>query len=234
MLDTLREVLARTLQHLQFIMDSYVPPLLAGAAILIVAYVIAACARWLVNRIFKGTTVDRFLSQSGISTMIDRSGRLRARRVASGAVFWIIFGIGLMTALSAFNTAITSRIVDSIVFLFPKVVTAGIILLGGVWLAQYMARSTLVWAVNEGIPAARRWAAAVRIVIVFVAVVVAADYLDFARSVFLAAFILLVGGLVLAAGLALGLGARDAVRRQLEGERDHVEDPLERSIRSHL
>lgn len=234
MLDTLREVLARTLQHLQFIMDAYVPPLLAGAAILIVAYVIASCARWLINRIFKGTAVDRFLSQSGISTMIDRSGRLRARRVASGAVFWIIFGIGLLTALSAFNTVITSRIVDSMVFLFPKIVTAGAILLGGVWLAQYMARSTLVWAVNEGIPAARRWAAAVRIVIVFVAVVVAADHLDFARSVFLAAFIILVGGLVLAAGLALGLGARDAVRRQLEREHGHVDDPLERSIRSHL
>jgi Mechanosensitive ion channel, conserved TM helix len=234
MLETLQRILEQALQQLTYVLQAFVPPLLAGAAVLLVFYVVAAFGRWLINRIFKGTAVDRFLSQSGISTMIDRSGRLRARRVASAAVFWIIFGIGLLTALSAFNTAITTRMVDSLVSLFPKLVTAGAILLGGVWLAQYFARTLLVWAVNESVPAARYWAAAVRIVIIFAAVVVAADHLDFARSVFLAAFILLVGALALAAALAVGLGARDAVRRQLSEDRQRDDYALERSLQDHL
>jgi hypothetical protein len=59
-----------------------------------------------------------------------------------------------------------------------------------------------------------------------VAVVIAADMLDFARSVFLAAFIIGVGGTTLAASLAFGLGGRDAAGRLLlprERERDTEE-----------
>jgi len=59
------------------------------------------------------------------------------------------------------------------------------------------------------------------------------EHLDFARSVFLAAFIILVGGAVLAVSLAIGLN-RGAVPRFLEDRRSHAEAPDERSLWSHL
>jgi hypothetical protein len=233
MIETLREILEGALHHLTLTMTTYLPPLLAGLTILLVSYALAVVVRWMLVRLFKGITFDRFLRQTGITAMIDRSGRMRATRLVAGAAFWIILGIGFLTALSAFNTQLTSRMIESMVFMLPKLVTAAVILLAGVWLAQYLGRSALVWAVNEGIPSARRLAVAVRMVIVFVAVVVAADHLDFARSVFLAAFVLLVGGAVLAASLALGLGGRDAVRRHFERSERAEEEP-ERSLWNHL
>jgi len=232
MLDTLRQILERSLAYLTGGLETYAPPLIVGTAILLVSWALAAIVRWSVNRLFKGIAVDRFLSQSGLATMLDRSGRLRARRIAAATAFWIILGMGALTALSALNTALTTRMVDGLVVLLPRLVAAGLIVLGGVWLAQYLSRSALIWASNDGIPGARRWAAGVRIVIVFTAVVVAADYLDFARSVFLAAFVMLVAGAVLAAAIAVGSAARDAVRRQLE--REAPGDPFERSLRDHL
>jgi hypothetical protein len=69
---------------------------------------------------------------------------------------------------------------------------------------------------------------------VFVAVVVAADQLNFARNVFLAAFVLLMGGVVLAASLALGLGSREIVRHYFQETSRSSEDSLERSLRDHL
>jgi hypothetical protein len=113
---------------------------------------------------------------------------------------------------------------------------AGAIILVGIWLGQYLGRSTVVWAVNEGLPQPRRLAAAVRVVIMFVAVVVAAYQLDFARSVFLAAFILLLGGAVLAASLAAGIGAGDRFRRYLSDRQERQEPSMERerSLWSHL
>jgi hypothetical protein len=109
-----------------------------------------------------------------------------------------------------------------------------VILLGGVWLGQYLGRSMLVWAVNENIPGARRLAVLVRIVVMFVAVVVAADQLDFARSVFLAAFIILVGGGVLTASLAIGLSG-SGLRRFLGTQKEEtVQDSSERSLWNHL
>jgi len=67
----------------------------------------------------------------------------------------------------------------------------------------------------------------------FVAVVVAADQLDFARSVFLAAFIILVGGGVLTASLAIGLSG--VGRRLLQVQKEQQgEDTRERSLWNHL
>jgi hypothetical protein len=110
-------------------------------------------------------------------------------------------------------------------------VTAAVILLIGLWLGQYLGRSMLVWSCNEGVPYPRRLAAGVRIFVVFIAVVVAADHLDFARSVFLAAFLILVGGAVLAGAIAAGLGAHTAIRRRLEAQ---PEVEHEKSLWNHL
>lgn len=235
MINTLRQIIEQAIEHLSIGLQAYLPLLLAGITILLVAYVVANFVRWLLTRIIRGVTFDRFLHQSGISSMFDRTGHLRATKLVAGTAYWIILGIGVLTALSAFNTLITTRMVETAVFLFPKLVTAGLILLAGAWLAQYLGRSVLVWGVNEGFPFSRKLAAATRIVIMFVAVVVAADHLDFARSVFLAAFVILVGGAVLASSLAFGLGARSWVQRTLqESAPKQGEEQAERSVWHHL
>jgi hypothetical protein len=234
MIATIQQVLELALARLSHTFTTFVPSLLAGLTILLVSFVIARLVRWLLNRLFKGIEVDRFLYRSGISTIFDPSGHLRAARIVSAGAYWIVLGAGMLTALSAFDTGLTTKIVETVVFLFPKLVTAGAILLAGVWLAQYLSRGALVWASNEGIPSCRRLAAAVRVVVVFVAVVVAADHLEFARSVFLAAFILLVGGATLAASIALGFGARHAAERYFEPRHDGERPEAERPVWHHL
>jgi hypothetical protein len=119
--------------------------------------------------------------------------------------------------------------------LIPRLVAAAAIIVGGLWLGQYLGRSTLVWAVNEDLPAPRRIAVGVRTLVIFAAVVVAADTIDFAASVFLAGFVLILGGLVLAAALAFGLGARDVVKQRLAGKfAEESEEVHERSLWHHL
>ncbi len=234
MIATIQQVLQMALARLSQTVTTFVPALLAGLTILLVAFAIARLVRWLLNHLFKGAGVDRFLYRSGISSIYDPSGRLRATRIVSTGAYWIVLAAGALTALNAFDTTLSTKIVETAVFLFPKLVTAGAILLAGVWLARYLGNGALVWASNEGIPWCRRLAAAVRVVVVFVAVVVAADHLDFARNVFLAAFILLVGGGALAAGIALGLGARGAAERYFELRREGERADEERPVWHHL
>jgi len=234
MIETMRQVLEAVLERLRYQVTAYLPPLLAALIILLGAYLAAIFARWLLNRIFKGTAVDRFLRRSGLAFMIDSSGRLRATRLVAETAYWLILLAGFLTGLSAFNTDLTSQMTQTFVLLLPKLAVAGLILLVGFWLGHYLGRSALVWTVNEGIPHPRRIASAVRLVIMFVAVVAAADYLNFARGVFLAAFIILLGAAALAAALALGLGGREAARRYLEDRRQGEGEPQARSLWTHL
>ncbi len=234
MIETMREVLEAVLERLRYQLTTYLPSLLAALIILAGAYATAVIARWVLNRIFKGIAADRFLRRSGLAFLIDSSGRLRATRLVSQTAYWLILLAGFLTGLSVFNTDLTSQMIQTFVLLLPKLAVAGLILLAGFWLGHYLGRSALVWAVNENIPHPRKIAAAVRVVILFVAVVTAADHLNFARSVFLAAFIILLGGSALAASLALGLAGRDAARRYLEDKTPREEDTHARSLWNHL
>ena len=233
MFETLKQILEGALEHLHHHVTTYLPSLLAALTLVLAAYLTALLVRWVIYRIFKGLTIYKFLRQSGIAFMVDSSGRLRATRLVAETVYWCILLSGVLAGVNVFGTDLTTQIIKSFVFLLPKLVVAGLILLAGAWLGQYLGRSMLVWAVNEGFQSPRRLAAVVRILIMFVAVVVAADQLNFARSVFLAAFIIFVGGAVLAASLTIGL-APGGMQRFLEEKREQAGESGERSLWSHL
>lgn len=230
MIDALKQILEGALARLSSLAMKYLPAVLAAAVILVTAFLLAVLARWLLIRIFKGMRVDRFLRQSGIASVLSRSGQPRTTRLVAAAAYWGILVAGALAALSVFDSQLTTRMVDGVVLLFPKLVVAALILVCGFWLAQFLGRSALVWAFNENLPHPRRLSLAVRVVVLLAAVATAADQLDFGRQVFLAAFILLAGGAALAGGLALGLGGRDVLRRHLSADASREE----RSLWEHL
>ena len=90
------------------------------------------------------------------------------------------------------------------------------ILIVGAVAARFLARSALIGAVNMQIRSARLLSLAVKWLVLLVAVAMALDHLGIGRTVLLLAFAILFGGIVFAAALAVGLGARDAVSRTLE------------------
>jgi len=233
MTETLRKVLEDAMERLHSHVTAHLPALLAAAILMLGAWALAAALRWVIYRIFKGLTIDKFLRQSGLALMIDRSGRLRATRIVAETVYWGMLIGGALLGLSVFNTGLTIQITEGFVHLLPKLLASAAILLAGAWLSQFLGRSMLVWSVNEGLPHPRRLAALVRILIHFVAVVVVADQMNFARGVFLTAFVILIGGAVLCVALTIALGAAGSVRKYLD-ERREAHESGERSLWNHL
>jgi hypothetical protein len=234
MLDILERVLQGAVDRLSFHATTYLPSLLAAVTLILSFYIAAVLARGVRHKIFKGLTIDMFLRQTGVAYMIDSSGRLRASRLVAETAYWSLLLSGLLMGLSVFDTDLTTQMIQGFVFLLPKLLVAGLILLVGMWLSQYLGRGFLVWAVNEDLPTPRRLAAVARVLIMFVAIVVAADHLNFARSVFFAAFIMVVGGAVLTAGIAIAIAAGGNLRRMLDEKRARSEESSERSLWSHL
>ena len=231
----LPEQIARdTMERLSRLMTNHLPGFLAALFILLVAWGIATAAHILLIRIFRGARIDRFLRRSGLASLLPGEGSARATLMAAKGAFWAILTAGSLLALSAFDTRITSPTIEWVLLMVPRFLVGAAILLAGVWISRYLGRGALVWAFNEGVPYPRRIGQAVRVVVIFVAVVVAADFLNFARNVFLASFVLIVGGGMLAGALALGLGGRKAVERYLAGKEPEIPDKLEEAGWKHL
>ncbi|MGB9609941.1 MAG: mechanosensitive ion channel family protein [Bryobacteraceae bacterium] len=233
MIETFRQVLEQSVARLSAQATTFLPSLFVAIVVFGVAWVVALLVRWLLLHAFKGERVDAFLRRTGIGTMLDHSGRLRASPLVAHGLYYAILLVGLLNAISVFDTDITREIVDGVVHLLPKLFAAGAIILAGIWLAQYLGRGALVWASNEGFPWARRFCAFVRVWVVFVSVVVAADMLNFARTVFFSAFLIFAIGTVFAACLVLALNHRE-VYRWFSSRGSRPEEDTERSLWHHL
>ena len=211
-----KHIMDMAVDRLTATISTYAPPLIAAAIIFAAFFVVAVAVRWIVARITKSTRVDRFLAQSGFGDLTS-SGMLPTARVVSLSVYWLILLAGALTALSVFDTSLTSRMIESVVFLLPKMLTAAVIVTAGLWLGRHFSRSVLMWGNKEKVPYARAIAAIIRVLTILVAVMIAADHLDFARSAFLVAFIVLVGGVVLCLAIGIGLGAQQTINRHILG-----------------
>ncbi len=234
MIETFRQILEQSVARLSAQATQLLPPLFVAIVVFGVAWLVALFLRWLLLHAFKGERFDAFLRRTGIGTMLDHSGRLRASPLLAHGIYYAILLIGLLNAISVFETAITREIVDGVVHLLPKLFAAAAIILAGVWLAQYLGRTALLWASNEGFSWARRFCSFVRVVVVFVSIVVAADVLSFARMVFYSAFLIFAIGTVFAACLLLALNSREVYRWFADSRQRGREEQDERSLWHHL
>ena len=118
MIRALERVLQDALARLSSLVMTHLPAVLAAVVILLTAFLLALLARWMLTRIFKGIGVDRFLRQSGIATVLSRSGQPHTARLAANTAYWAVLLVGVLTALSVFDTKLTTRMIDGVVLAF--------------------------------------------------------------------------------------------------------------------
>jgi hypothetical protein len=138
--------------------------------------------------------------------------------VARGA-FWFVVATGVALALEVLGASATSLLGLSLLGTLPLLVVGALVLLGGIGAGRFLERAVLIGAVNQGIRRARLVAWAVKWVVYVLAGAMALQHVGIGGALPTIAFTLVVGGLVLAGALALGLGGRAAVSRAL----DHAE-----------
>jgi hypothetical protein len=194
---------------------NFLPGALVFLALLIVALIVAFVLRYTVRRALAGLDFDRRSELAGF-----RLGELTPSRSASAlvasVVFWTILVLGLLLGLTALDAALPSQFAVSVLQYVPHVVAGFAILVVGGLVARYLARATLIGAVNMGLRSARLLSLGVKWLVLIVAAGMALDHIGIGRTVMLLAFSILFGGVVLAVALAVGLGARDTVSRALE------------------
>lgn len=195
---------------------NFLPGLLVALLLLLAAFVTALLIRGVLVRALVGLDFDRRAEQMGLTALLGWSAQASLSQAIARVVYWTILIIGLLVGLTALNATIPSQLAMSVFEYLPHLIAALLILGVGAVAARFLARSVLIGAVNMQIQSARLLSLLVKWLVLLVAVAMALDHLGIGRSVLLLAFAILFGGVVLAAALAVGLGARDVVGRALE------------------
>ena len=195
---------------------NFLPGMLVSLMLVLAAFAVALLARVALVRALRGLDFDRHVDHWGVGALVGWPASTSPSQTVARAVYWTILVLGLLVSLTALNATIPSQLALSVFEYLPHLLAALMILVVGAIAARFLARSVLIGAVNMQIQSARLLSMVVKWVVLIVAVAMALDHMGIGRSVLLLAFAILFGGVVFAAALAVGLGARDAVSRTLE------------------
>jgi len=198
---------------------SVVEATLTVVVILVIGAALAWAVRQIVFRVLVAVRFDRLAERMGFARSIERAQVFRSAsdfgaRLAQG-LLWLII---VLFALNAVNSQMTDSLVARFVNYLPDIITAALVLLLGSVISRFLGRSVLLAAVNAQLTGARLLAGSVRVLVMMLAVVIALEQLRIGRATLLVTFAILFGGIVVAAAIAFGLGARDLAREWLQSK----------------
>jgi hypothetical protein len=209
---TLRETWSGYVEGLRLV----IPRLLAMLSVVVAGWLIAALARGVVGRGLAWLRVARLAERTGTAELLRKAELPPAERLAASAVFWILFLGFLLAGLDALGLKTLHAMRSEVGLLVPRLVGGLAILAAGLVLANVIWRIVLLATVNAGWPSARAISGGVYFLAVTVASAMALDQVGLARPIVLTAFALVVGAVMLALAIAVGVGSGPLVRRLLE------------------
>jgi hypothetical protein len=211
-LNTLRETWSGYVQGLQLV----IPRLLAMLSVVAAGWLIAALARAVTGRLLGWLRVARVAERTGAAELLRKAELPPAERLAASAVFWLLFLGFLLAGVDALGFKTLQAMRSQIGQLVPRLIGALAILVVGLVLANVVRRVVLLAAVNAGWPQARLVGGAVYFLAMTIVAAMVLDHVGLARPIVLTAFAIVVGAVMLALAIAVGVGSGPLVRRLLE------------------
>jgi hypothetical protein len=193
------------------------PRLLALLTLALVGWVIAAITRRVTVRLLRAADCDARCGRWGLTASLVRSGiRQPPSALVGRIIFWMIFLVGLLMGIEALEMPATAGMVGLALHFLPNLIVAGLVMVIGWLLANFLGQAALIGAVNAQVAGAPLIAGAVRWLVLVFAGAAALTQLGIAREMVLLAFGIAFGGTMLALALAFGLGGKDLAREILE------------------
>jgi hypothetical protein len=227
------DILVSSFQEVVHRLSTVTPRLLAMLTLVLVGWIVAIIARRVAVRVLTAADVDARCARSGLMPTWARAGVLPSPTVLVGqVVFWILLLMALLMGVEALELPATAGLVALVLRFLPNLVVAGLVMIAGWVLANFLSQAALIGAVNAQVAGAPLIAGAVRWLVLVFAGAAALTQLGIAREMVLLAFGIAFGGTVLALAVAFGLGGKELAREILESrlrkqdeEGDHMTQP---------
>lgn len=190
---------------------NYIPQLIGAIVILVIGYFIARALQALVTRLLGSLGFEGWMERGGIKQFFDRAQTNHTPSSILGKLaFWFVFIIAITMAADALGIRQVSAVLAQLVAFIPSIVAAILILVLAALLANFVS------GVVRGATGSSILASVARYAIIIYAVFAALTELGIAVQLTAPTFLIVLGGVVLAAAIAFGLGAQDVARQIAE------------------
>jgi Conserved TM helix len=195
----------------------FLPNLLFSVALIVVGWALCNIIKRIVVRVLRVCQFDTLADRAGIKQALERGGiKQTASDIVGLLVFWFLFLIVIVTTLETLNLSGATDTLHTIYLYIPKIVAALVVLILGLYFANFLDTVVRTSCANAGLEQAASIGRAAYVGTVIFVVAGIFEILDIASEIVIWAFILVFGAVCLALALAFGLGGRDVAGRYLE------------------
>ena len=197
---------------------NFIPNLINGLIILLVGFLIASAARWLLLTILRRIQIDALIDRVGLMSAIRNIGvRTPFSAIVAQVAFALLLLSFLITATRLMGLEAVARLLEQLLQFLPNLIAALIIFLLGGMAAQFVGNLITTAATASGLNSAARVGAFMRYVLMIFVIVLALAQLGLDTSILVTAITITIAAFGLALGLGLGLGVRSIVLHILAG-----------------
>jgi mechanosensitive ion channel-like protein len=195
---------------------AFLPNLVGALLVLLVGLFIAKAVSALVRRGVRAAGADRALATGTPGKYKQQfAPSLEPSGVISTIVFWLVFGLAIMLAVSTLGIEALTAFISNVVAYLPNVIAAILILLVAVAVAG--AVGGIAQRLMGGTMLGRLVQTAVPVLVIAIALFMALVQLKIATEIVVATYVIVLGSIGLGFALAFGLGGRNVADRMLTG-----------------
>ncbi len=187
------------------------PALIGAIIILVIGFIIAKVLQGIVTRVLQGMGFEGWMESGGIKQFFDRSQTNQTPLSILGKlVFWLVFFIAITMAVDTLGISAISDVLAQFIAYIPQIIAAILILVLATLLANFVA------GIVRGATGSNVAGSVAQYGIIVFAAFAALTQLGIAEELIAPTFLILLGGVALAAAIAFGLGGQGVAQQMVE------------------
>ena len=189
---------------------SFLPKLLGAIVILILGWIAAKIIRAVSIRILRLIRLNIVTEKSGVEKFLQDGGVKKSALEIVGALFyWLIMLIVILAAFNSLGLTSASELFNQIVLFIPNIIVAVLVLVFGLFLANFTAQVSTSYLKNIGIENAETIGKIAQVMVVVFVVSLTLAQLNIGKDLVTNVFLIAFGSISLALSIAFGLGGKE-------------------------
>jgi hypothetical protein len=195
----------------------FLPKLAVALVVLLIGWLLARIVRFAVVKGLRAANFPVLTERAGLDGFLREGGiSIDTTAILGALVSWIVLVAALVIAFNGLDLGYVTDLLGRVAVFLPRLIIALLILVFGMYFARFAGGEISAYCRSARIQDADLLGKIVRYTILAFVIVIAIDQIGLGGDILRGAFLIVLGGVVLALALAFGLGGKGWAQELLE------------------
>jgi hypothetical protein len=191
---------------------STIPNIIGAFVVAVIGWIIAKLASKAIRKVLEGLKIDRLADQLNGTELVEKANvTIKPSKVLSSIIYYVLLLVFLMAAAEVLGMAIVSQMMGDLVAYIPSLLTAMLLFVVGILLADFIKNITLTTCNSLGIPSGKIIANFIFYLVFLTLTISALQQAGIATDLIRDNVVVLIAGLMFAFALGYGLASKDTM-----------------------